>query len=160
MEKSKRERLEAAGWHVGTADDFLELSPTESALVDLKLSLSDALRRARAKARLSQDALARRIGSSQSRVARMEAADPSVSLDLLIRALLGAGASQETIALAIAPMPVLRPDWRDAGSETRNSLVEDGRNTTSPVVTMATAESMINRSTEWDISTFQWRQPA
>ena len=39
----------------------------------------------------------KRLGSSQSRVAKMEAADPSVSLDLLVRGLLATGASPRDI---------------------------------------------------------------
>ena len=46
--------------------------------------------------------LAKRLRSSQSRVAKMEASDPAVSIDLLIRALLAAGAKKKDIAKAIA----------------------------------------------------------
>lgn len=102
MKQDKRERLDAAGWRVGTADEFLGLSAAESAYVDMKLALSDALKRTRREAKLTQVALAQRLGSSQSRVAKMEAADPSVSLDLLIQALLGAGATREAITDAFA----------------------------------------------------------
>lgn len=102
MEKSKRERLEKARWRVGTAEEFLELSPEEAAYVEVKLALSRTLREKRTERGLSQAALARRIGSSQSRVAKMEASDPSVSLDLLVRALLALGSSRKEIGAAIA----------------------------------------------------------
>ena len=75
MRKSKKAALEAQGWVVGSVDDFLELTPEESALVDLKLRLSDALRARRTKRGLSQQAVAKRLHSSQSRVAKMEAGE-------------------------------------------------------------------------------------
>ena len=101
MRKAKQQALEARGWRVGSAEDFLELSPEESAVVELKLRLSDALRARRTKLRLSQEAVADRLGSSQSRVAKMEAGDASVSMDLLMRALLGLGATPNDVAKAI-----------------------------------------------------------
>ena len=102
MKKSKRERLEAAGWRVGSASDFLGLTKEEAAFVEMKLALADSVRRRRQARRLTQTQLARRIGSSQSRVAKMEAADPSVSIDLLMRALLEMGASRAEVARAIS----------------------------------------------------------
>ena len=102
MDAKKRKRLEAAGFTVGSAADFLALAPEEAALVEMRLALSRALRERRAEARLTQAALARLTGSSQSRVAKMEAGDPSVSLDLLIRALLAAGASRREVGQALA----------------------------------------------------------
>jgi len=101
MEKNKKKRLEEAGWRVGTASEFLELSPEEAAFVELKLTLSAELRERRNEAGLSQVELAQRLGSSQSRVAKMEASDPSVSVDLLIRGLLAIGASRKEIGGAI-----------------------------------------------------------
>ena len=101
MDAKKKKRLEDAGWRVGTADEFLELSPEESAFVELKLALSGELRERRNELGLSQVELADRLGSSQSRVAKMEASDPTVTVDLLIRALLAVGASRKEIAGAI-----------------------------------------------------------
>ena len=101
MRKAKQQALEARGWRIGSAGDCLELSPEEAAVVELKLRLSDALRARRAKLRLSQEAVADRLGFSQSRVAKMEAGDASVSLDLLMRALLGLGATPNDVAKAI-----------------------------------------------------------
>jgi len=101
MDARKRKRLAKAGWSVGDAATFLELTPQESALVDMRVALSRTLRTRRLAAGLTQTALARRLGSSQSRVAKLEAADPSVSLDLLIRALLTVGASRKDVAAAI-----------------------------------------------------------
>ncbi len=98
MEAAKRKRLEAAGWSVGSAADFLKLSPEEADFVELKLRLSESLKRRRQSKKLSQADLAKKIKSSQSRVAKMEAGDPSVSLDLLIRALLAIGATRNDLA--------------------------------------------------------------
>lgn len=101
MDKTKRKRLEAAGWRVGSAEEFLGLTEEEAAFVDLKLALSTELRDRRLELGLSQVDLAKRLGSSQSRVAKMEASDRSVSVDLLIRGLLATGASRDAIAGAI-----------------------------------------------------------
>ena len=101
MKQSKRTRLEANGWQVGTAADFLELSPAEAAFVETKLALSQLLRERRIAQGLSQATLAQHLSSSQSRVAKMEAADASVSIDLLLRALFASGASPHDVALAI-----------------------------------------------------------
>ena len=102
MKSTKLKRLKATGWKVGTIKDFLGLTNQEAALVEVKLSLIDALKKSRQKRRLSQIDLAQRMGSSQSRIAKMEASDPAVSLDLLIRALFAAGAKRKDIARAIA----------------------------------------------------------
>jgi ribosome-binding protein aMBF1 (putative translation factor) len=101
MHKSKQRKLEAAGWRVGSATDFLELSPEEAALVETKLALSTALRDRRTSQHMSQAALAKRLKSSQSRIAKMEAADRTVSVDLLLRALFALGATARDVAKAI-----------------------------------------------------------
>ena len=102
MKSSKRKKLEKAGWKVGSTKTFLGLSEEEAAFVELKLTLSENLKKCRTKRGLSQSELARRLSSSQSRVAKMEASDPTVSVDLLIRALFAAGAKKKDIAKAIA----------------------------------------------------------
>ncbi|MBX3148057.1 MAG: helix-turn-helix domain-containing protein, partial [Gemmatimonadales bacterium] len=101
MNKATRTRLEAHGWQVGTAAEFLGLSPEEAAFVELRLSLAEALRTRRTARRLTQAALAKRVGSSQSRVAKMEAGDPSVSIDLLLRSLLALGATPREIGSSL-----------------------------------------------------------
>lgn len=101
MRASKKARLKKKGWKFGNADEFLNLSPEESAYIELKLKLGDHLRHARKRSRLSQTALARRLSSSQSRVAKMESGDPSVSVDLLIRSLLALGATNCELAEVI-----------------------------------------------------------
>ena len=102
MDAKKRKRLEAAGWAVGDAADFLRLSPEEATLVDMRLALSRSLRERRLEAGLTQTAVAKQLGSSRSRVAKLEAGDASVSLELLIRALLAVGASRRDVANALA----------------------------------------------------------
>jgi len=102
MKKGKRDRLEAAGWKVGSAADFLHLSPDEVAFIEMKLALAKGIRTRRMRRDLTQSELAKLINSSQSRVAKMEAADTSVSLDLLIRVLLVLGASRREVAHIIA----------------------------------------------------------
>ncbi len=101
MKTVRRKRLEAAGWKVGTAEEFLGLSPEEAKLVEMKLALGDSLRRYRIRRRWTQQELARRLGSSQSRVAKLETGARGVSLDLLFRALFVAGASTEEIVRGI-----------------------------------------------------------
>jgi hypothetical protein len=102
MRARKRKRLEAKGWRVGSAAEFLGLSDEEAALVDMKLALSAFVRARRARAQLTQGALAELLQSSQSRVAKLEAADPSVSLDLLVRAAFAVGANRAEVAKAMA----------------------------------------------------------
>jgi ribosome-binding protein aMBF1 (putative translation factor) len=102
MDKAKQKRLEAAGWKVGTVQDFLDLSPEESLLIDIRARLALVLSERRKAQSLTQAELARRIRSSQSRVAKMEAADGSVSLDLLVRSLLALGTTRKELAAAIA----------------------------------------------------------
>jgi len=102
MDSNKRKRLGAAGWKIGNTAGFLGLSPEESALVDMRVALSRTLRERRMAAGFTQTAFATQLGSSQSRIAKLEAGDPSVSLDLLIRALLVVGASRKEVATALA----------------------------------------------------------
>jgi len=102
MKHDKKKRLEEAGWRVGTSAEFLGLSPEEAEYVDLRIRLGDAVKRFRKKRELTQVELAARMGSSQSRMAKAEAADDSVSLDLLIRSLLALGATRRDLAKAIA----------------------------------------------------------
>ncbi|MBQ14800.1 MAG: transcriptional regulator [Gammaproteobacteria bacterium] len=101
MEAAKRKRLEIRGWKIGSVDEFLDLSPEEVAYIELKHALSNSLKERRAKGNLSQVEVAKLVKTSQSRVAKMEAGDPSVSIDLLVKSLLALGASPEDLAKAI-----------------------------------------------------------
>lgn len=102
MDKDKKERLEAKGWKVGSAEEFLGLTPEETAYVELRLKLSEAVRQLRKARSLTQVQLAELLRSSQSRVAKVESADESVSLDLLVRTLFALGASTQDLARVIS----------------------------------------------------------
>jgi DNA-binding XRE family transcriptional regulator len=101
MDKNKQKRLEAAGWRIGSAAEFLGLSPDEETYVEIRLRLADGLKERRAQSNMTQTALAKAIRSSQSRIAKMEAGDPTVTLDLLIRTILALGASERDVARMI-----------------------------------------------------------
>jgi DNA-binding XRE family transcriptional regulator len=102
MNSTKRKSLEAKGWKVGNVQEFLNLSTEEAAYIELKLALSRNVQEYRKAKRLTQTELARRIKSSQSRVAKMESGDPSVSIDLLIRSLFALGASRKHLVGMLA----------------------------------------------------------
>ena len=91
MDAAKRKALEAAGWKVGDAADFLELSDEERQLLDARVSLAVAIRRQRELLELSQKELGERLKTSQPRVAKIERASPDVSLDQLVRAFTAVG---------------------------------------------------------------------
>jgi ribosome-binding protein aMBF1 (putative translation factor) len=98
MKQSKRRKLESKGWKVGTTEEFLQLTPEEYEYIEIKLNLSKSLKERRQRKNMTQEDLARLIKSSQSRVAKMEAGDPTVSIDLLIRSLLALGTNKNTLA--------------------------------------------------------------
>ncbi len=102
MRKAKQAALKRAGWKVGSAGEFLGLSDQEMAYIELKLDLSRKLKASRARHDLTQAELARIVKSSQSRIAKMEAGDPSVSIDLLVKSLLALGVSKKELARAIS----------------------------------------------------------
>lgn len=108
MKTSKRQKLEAAGWKVGTTSDFLGLTQEEEALLEMKLSLAKQLNERRRKEKVTQTQLAAMIGSSQSRVAKMEVADRSVSFDLIFRSLFSLGATHKEIGNIIASIPATK----------------------------------------------------
>jgi DNA-binding XRE family transcriptional regulator len=102
MKKAKRKKLEAAGWKVDTVETFLNLTPEEMELVEMKVLLAKSLRELRSEHNLTQTQLARQLGSSQSRVAKLETADPSVSLELLVKSLLILGKNRHDVANVIS----------------------------------------------------------
>ncbi len=102
MDQDKRARLEALGFKFGTAQEFLGLTDEENAIVEMRLALSAAIRSRRKQRHISQVGLAERLKSSQSRIAKIEAGDPSVSTDLLIRALFATGATREEVGAVIS----------------------------------------------------------
>jgi transcriptional regulator with XRE-family HTH domain len=82
-----------------------KLTPEEAAYVELKVRLAMGLREWRRRRNLTQAELAKRLHSSQSRIAEMEAGDPSVSLDLLIRSLLTLGTSRRELSRIMSSRP-------------------------------------------------------
>ena len=102
MDSKKKKKLEAMGWVFGDADDFLGLTPEEARLIDLKLALRASIKEERMKQNVTQEELAKAMGSSQSRIAKMERGDPAVSVDLLLRALMALGMSNKQISKIIA----------------------------------------------------------
>ncbi|REJ85113.1 MAG: XRE family transcriptional regulator [Acidobacteria bacterium] len=102
MKQTKKRRLEKAGWKIGTTRDFLQLSDQEAALLEMRHQLAKSLRRLRQEQELTQEAVASVLGSSQSRVAKMEAGDSSVSLDLLVKANLALGCTRQQIGRILA----------------------------------------------------------
>jgi DNA-binding XRE family transcriptional regulator len=102
MREEKKKRLAAKGWKVADTAEFLNLTPEEEAYIEIRLRLADGLKRRRAKRRVTQVDLAKTVQSSQSRIAKMEAGDPTVSIDLLVRTLLALGATKRDVADLIA----------------------------------------------------------
>ena len=101
MNSLRKARLQPKGWAVGDAAEFLNLNPQEAQFVELKLALATGVRQLREQHGMTQAALAEQLGSSQSRVAKMEAADGSVTIDLMVRSLLAIGATPGEIAKLI-----------------------------------------------------------
>jgi predicted XRE-type DNA-binding protein len=108
MKASKRKALEEAGWNVGSTSEFLGLSDEEEMLVNIKLALATKVRQRRQQLKMTQQELAKRLGSSQSRVAKMEVPDRSISMDLLVRSLASLGASRTEIGKIIGARVVTR----------------------------------------------------
>ena len=102
MRNTKKKRLEAKGWKVGSTKEFLGLSSEEEAYIEIKLRLAESLRDQRLRRQMTQLDLAKAIKSSQSRVAKMEAGDSSVSLDLLVRTLLAVGVSGNRVIRSLS----------------------------------------------------------
>ena len=102
MDKRKRARLEKKGWTAGSAVNFLDLTNEESAYIEMKIALSEKLRDKRVRGKITQAQLAKAIQSSQSRVAKMESGDPTVSIDLLLKSLLALGVSKKELGRTIS----------------------------------------------------------
>ncbi len=102
MDKRKKDKLAKRGWKAGSVAEFLDLSAEESTYIEMKLALSEKLRERRQRKNITQAELAKAIQSSQSRVAKMEAGDPTVSIDLLVKSLLALGVSQKELGRTIS----------------------------------------------------------
>jgi len=101
MDKHKKKLLEEGGWKVGDAMSFLGLSNEELEYIEIKIALSQKVRELRKLRNLTQEDMAKLIGSSQSRVAKMEAGDLSVSIDLQVKSLIALGATRRELATAL-----------------------------------------------------------
>jgi DNA-binding XRE family transcriptional regulator len=102
MDEEKRKKLEAQGWRIGDTQEFLGLSDEDIAYIDIKIALSQMIRELRRQQKLTQQQIAKLIGSSQSRVAKIEAGDPSVSIDLQVKSLIKMGATKEDVGKVIS----------------------------------------------------------
>ena len=102
MKSAKRARLQQAGWKIGSAQEFLGLTEEEMALIEMRLALGRSLKQRRLASGMTQQQVASRVGSSQSRIAKMESADPAVSIDLFVRSLLKLGATRQEVGRIIA----------------------------------------------------------
>ncbi|MDE2997140.1 MAG: helix-turn-helix domain-containing protein [Bacteroidota bacterium] len=97
MDQQKAKRLRSAGWKVGDTSDFLELSPEELEFIEFRLALAQQVKALRLAKGLTQMEMAKAIGSSQSRVAKLEAGDASVSTDLMLRTFFSLGAKRKDL---------------------------------------------------------------
>lgn len=109
MKTSKKKKLEAAGWKVGTTAEFLGLSDAEEMLVNMKVALAKQVKAMRQEKKMTQQRLAKLIGSSQSRIAKLETADRSVSMELLIRSLASMGATRAQIGTIVGTRRADKP---------------------------------------------------
>ena len=102
MQIDKIKRLEDAGFVVGDTQQFLDLSDEEMAFIEIKRSLSRKVYKKRKSLNLTQTQVAKMLGTSQSRIAKMEQSDRSVSIDLLTRANLALGVKSSTVTKSFA----------------------------------------------------------
>ncbi len=102
MDAAKKAKLLAAGYTTGTVAEFLQLSPYETEIIETRIALTNMVRKLRTEGHITQADLAARLHSGQSRIAKMEASDPSVSLDFILKALYTLGADRRQVAEAIA----------------------------------------------------------
>lgn len=98
MNKKKLKVIEKKGFKTTSVKEFLELTAEEETLIELKLSLSNALKQERLRVKLSQEEFAKKLKTSQSRLAKMEAGDNSVTFDLLIKNLIKSGVNRSRLS--------------------------------------------------------------
>ncbi len=101
MDKTKKKAIENKGWKVGDIDQFLGLDSAEMAIVEMKMALAKTLIEKRKKSKITQINMAKLIGSSQSRVAKIEKGDSTVSIELMLKSLFSLGATKKEIAKVI-----------------------------------------------------------
>jgi DNA-binding XRE family transcriptional regulator len=127
MNQRARKRLEAAGARVTTVKAFLGLSDADMTFIEMKIALAKKLRECRQAADLTQEQVAKRVGSSQSRVAKMEAGDPTVTMDLLVGSLLRLGARPQMVAETIESAIVARRSNVKAARPRSKPVTRSGR---------------------------------
>ena len=89
-------------WVEGRVQEFLSLSDADMELIETRLAISRLLKATRQKKKLTQAAVAAALHTSQSRLAKMESGDPSVSLDLLFRSLFSLGITRKNLASTLS----------------------------------------------------------
>lgn len=102
MNSAKKKKLEQLGWSSGDASDLLGLSHEETAIIEMKIALAKKFQELRRSKKITQVEVAKLLHTSQSRVAKIEAGDPSVSLELLIKGLISLGSTKKTVGRCIA----------------------------------------------------------
>jgi len=101
MTAETEERLRAGGWQITNVTEFLGLTPEEAAIIEIKLVLTEELKVRRKAARMTQTALAERIGSSQPRVAAIESGRSAPTIDMLLQAVFAVGMPPAAVAAVI-----------------------------------------------------------
>lgn len=101
MDPKKRKKLEGKGWTVGSAQDLLRLSDEEMQIVEMKAALIAAVRKCRERKDITQTDLTKQIGSSVSRISKLENGSPDISFELVLRALIALGVSKKKIGETI-----------------------------------------------------------
>lgn len=97
MDRAKKESLEKKGWKVGDIDEYLGLTPAEMVIVEMKAGLAEALAKKRKKSGLTQIEASAKAKTSQSRFAKAEHSDSSVSLELMIKLFFSLGADKKEL---------------------------------------------------------------
>ncbi|MBO4435298.1 MAG: helix-turn-helix transcriptional regulator [Fibrobacter sp.] len=97
MDKAKKESLEKKGWKFGDVDEYLGLTPAEMVIVEMKAELAKALIKKRKKSGMSQTEASAKAQTSQSRYAKAEHSDSSVSLELMIKLFFSLGADKKEL---------------------------------------------------------------
>ena len=130
MKKTQRKKLERAGWKIGTVGELFDLTAAEEALLEAKLRLGSVIRTLRQRGGISQAELARKIGSSQPRVAKLENRDPEVSLDLQMKAVFASRPRAQAEFSALVgrwAAPVRAPATRVGARPRRRARASTGR---------------------------------
>jgi DNA-binding XRE family transcriptional regulator len=105
MNKLKNKRTKSKTkerWIEGSVQEFLQLSKAEMEFIEMRLAISRLLKVVRQEHKMTQQAAAAKLHTSQSRLAKMESGDSSVSLDLLCKSLFSLGGSRKKLVKAIA----------------------------------------------------------